>query len=78
MSLISGYAVSDDECASPSTKRPIEDEDEEDVLRSMARRKKSLGPAIKEVQMCSDCGKTFKRPCDLTYGSSHSLREING
>ena len=39
---------------------------DEDLERSMARRRKSA-PAVKEVQRCSECAKIFKRPCDLTY-----------
>lgn len=45
-------------------KRPISDQDaDDDVLRSMARRKKNAKPEIHE---CSQCDKEFKRPCDLT------------
>ena len=44
-----------------------ETDDENDVLRSMARRRKSAQPAVKDVQKCGECDKVFKRPCDLTY-----------
>ena len=49
-------------------KRPMSDDidvdaDEDEVLRSMARRKKNAKPEIHE---CSLCDKEFKRPCDLT------------
>lgn len=49
-------------------KRPMHDafeidDDDDDVLRSMARRKKNAKPEIHE---CSLCDKEFKRPCDLT------------
>ena len=37
----------------------------EDVLRSMARRKKHE-PPMDINQKCSRCDKVFKRPCDLT------------
>ncbi|KAL9127808.1 MAG: hypothetical protein Q9217_003392 [Psora testacea] len=37
---------------------------DEDVLLSMARRRKAA--AEKVVQRCSECDKEFKRPCDLT------------
>ena len=47
-------------------KRSIDDEAEDDVLRSMARRRKSAGPVVKEEQKCIECNKVFKRPCDLT------------
>jgi hypothetical protein len=39
------------------------DDDDDDALRSMARRKKNAKPEIHE---CSLCDKEFKRPCDLT------------
>ncbi|KAL9638703.1 MAG: hypothetical protein Q9164_001376 [Protoblastenia rupestris] len=37
---------------------------DEDILLSMARRRKAA--AEKVVQRCSECDKEFKRPCDLT------------
>ncbi|KAH0537088.1 hypothetical protein FGG08_006090 [Glutinoglossum americanum] len=48
-------------------------DEEFDVHRSMARRRK-VSQAAKEmpVQVCEECGKQFKRPCDLT-----SKRESN-
>lgn len=51
----------------PGMKRSVSEESDEDVLRSMARRRKSAQPTVKDVQKCSDCSKVFKRPCDLTY-----------
>lgn len=38
---------------------------DDDVMRSMARRRKAQA-AVKDVQRCSECEKVFKRPCDLT------------
>ena len=44
-------------------------DEEFSVLRSMARRRKVSPQAAKEmpIQTCDECGKQFKRPCDLTY-----------
>jgi len=55
-------------------KRSVSEEsDEEDVLRSMARRRKSAQAAVKDAQKCSECSKVFKRPCDLTkHEKTHS------
>lgn len=69
ISLATGRVLSADEIASASMKRPlsdldaIDDADEDDVMRSMARRKKNAKPEIHE---CPQCDKEFKRPCDLT------------
>lgn len=68
ISMATGQVLSEEEIASASTKRPMAhevdvDTDDEDVLRSMARRKKNAKPEIHE---CSLCDKEFKRPCDLT------------
>ncbi|EMC93185.1 hypothetical protein BAUCODRAFT_113280, partial [Baudoinia panamericana UAMH 10762] len=48
-----------------SNKRPMPADltDDEDALRSMARRKKGAKP---EIHTCTQCDKEFKRPCDLT------------
>ena len=43
-----------------------EELDDDDALRSMARRRKSAQAPAKQVQQCRDCDKIFKRPCDLT------------
>ncbi|KAK8254747.1 hypothetical protein HDK77DRAFT_369444 [Phyllosticta capitalensis] len=55
-------------------KRPLEAEmeDDDDVYRSMARRRKSDRPGdVKHI--CSECRKTFDRPCDLTkHEKTHS------
>lgn len=57
-------------------KRPFQDDDSgsdnDDVLRSMARRRKS-DKAGDVVHVCTDCKKEFKRPCDLTkHEKTHS------
>ena len=49
------------------------DSADEDLLHSMARRKKSEQAAVKQSQRCSECDKEFKRPCDLTkHEKTHS------
>ncbi|KAH9817782.1 zinc finger protein transcription factor ace1-like [Teratosphaeria destructans] len=65
ISLATGLEVpSDDPAASTTTmKRSLADVDDDEVLRSMARRKKGAKPEIHE---CPLCDKEFKRPCDLT------------
>ena len=66
ISIATDQVLSPEELASASMKRPMSDafdDDEDDVLRSMARRKKNAKP---EVHECSLCDKEFKRPCDLT------------
>lgn len=46
--------------------------DDDDVTRSMARRRKSEKPGD-VVHTCRDCRKEFKRPCDLTkHEKTHS------
>ena len=66
--LRTGEDVSDETLADyqRGVKRCVGEDSEEDVLRSMARRKASALPVVKDVQKCSDCEKVFKRPCDLT------------
>ncbi|OAA54767.1 zinc finger transcription factor ace1 [Niveomyces insectorum RCEF 264] len=52
-----------------------EREDEEEIMRSMARRKKNAPPEEYAPKMCSvpGCTKEFKRPCDLTkHEKTHS------
>ena len=69
ISIATDQVFSPEDLASASMKRPMSDAfddvdvDEDDVLRSMARRKKNAKPEIHE---CSLCDKEFKRPCDLT------------
>jgi hypothetical protein len=56
-------------------KRPhddLENEEDDEVLRSMARRRKGEGPG-EVMQVCRVCRKEFKRPCDLTkHEKTHS------
>lgn len=57
-----------------SSKRALSDDemDDEDVKRSMARRRKSDKPGD-VMHACRDCKKEFKRPCDLTkHEKTHS------
>ncbi|MCJ1287150.1 copper-binding transcription factor [Xylographa opegraphella] len=54
-------------------KRSASEDSDEDVLRSMARRRKSAKPTVKDIQKCNECNKAFKRPCDLTkHEKTHS------
>ncbi|KAF2855397.1 hypothetical protein T440DRAFT_413790 [Plenodomus tracheiphilus IPT5] len=56
------------------SKRGLSDDemDEDEVTRSMARRRKSEKPGD-VVHTCRDCKKDFKRPCDLTkHEKTHS------
>ncbi|EGS17948.1 uncharacterized protein CTHT_0059610 [Thermochaetoides thermophila DSM 1495] len=49
--------------------------DEEEIMRSMARRKKNASPEELAPKKCRvpGCGKEFKRPCDLTkHEKTHS------
>jgi hypothetical protein len=49
-----------------------EDMDDDEAMRSMARRRKSEKPGD-VLHMCRDCKKEFKRPCDLTkHEKTHS------
>ncbi|KAF2013114.1 hypothetical protein BU24DRAFT_424113 [Aaosphaeria arxii CBS 175.79] len=55
-------------------KRPLSDDDDdnEGIQRSMARRRKSDKPGD-VMHVCRDCKKEFKRPCDLTkHEKTHS------
>ncbi|ORY65934.1 uncharacterized protein BCR38DRAFT_339676 [Pseudomassariella vexata] len=50
-------------------------EDEEEIVRSMARRKKNASPEELAPKKCKEpgCNKEFKRPCDLTkHEKTHS------
>ncbi|KAL8993850.1 MAG: hypothetical protein Q9169_006038 [Polycauliona sp. 2 TL-2023] len=54
-------------------KHTLDEESDDDPLRSMARRRKSAQAPAKQVQQCRDCDKIFKRPCDLTkHEKTHS------
>ena len=55
-------ASSTAQARSESTGMDCEDDD---IMRSMGRRKKSAH-AAKDVQQCDQCERVFKRPCDLT------------
>ncbi|KAI8635196.1 hypothetical protein F5Y19DRAFT_3269 [Xylariaceae sp. FL1651] len=80
VSLATGELVEDfDE----GTKGPIrfkrsmsqQAEDEEEIMRSMARRKKNASPEELAPKKCTHpgCDKEFKRPCDLTkHEKTHS------
>jgi len=49
--------------------------DEEEIMRSMARRKKNAPPEMYAPKKCPEpgCGKSFARPCDLTkHEKTHS------
>ncbi|KAL9030573.1 MAG: hypothetical protein Q9196_001334 [Gyalolechia fulgens] len=65
ISLRTGSVI-DSVSSSLGAKRSMDEDSNEDPLRSMARRRKSAQAAAKEVQQCQDCDKVFKRPCDLT------------
>lgn len=71
ISVATGEPV-DMEAKSHPMKRSLS-EDDEDVRRSMARRKKSATAAELAPKECRQCGKTFPRPCDLTkHEKTHS------
>lgn len=53
-------------------KRSASEELDDDLLRSMGRRRKGAPPP-KDIHHCRDCEKVFKRPCDLTkHEKTHS------
>ncbi|KAI7545547.1 hypothetical protein KC316_g14879, partial [Hortaea werneckii] len=64
ISLATGAEI-DESSVAASMKRPMLDVDNDDVARSMARRKKGAKPEIHECSV-PGCDKEFKRPCDLT------------
>ncbi|KAL9038204.1 MAG: hypothetical protein Q9180_003273 [Flavoplaca navasiana] len=73
ISLRTGSSI--DPSSSPKGKEYSLDEeiDDDDAVRSMARRRKSAQAPVKQVQQCRDCDKIFKRPCDLTkHEKTHS------
>ena len=61
------YNAPDNPAAETTFKRAVSfDENlDEGVQRSMARRKKNA-PPMDINQQCAHCEKVFKRPCDLT------------
>lgn len=76
VSMATGKVIDMDE--SPvKVKRSLSEqrEDDEEIMRSMARRKKNLSPEELAPKKCSErgCNKEFKRPCDLTkHEKTHS------
>ncbi|KAF7859743.1 hypothetical protein EAF04_008822 [Stromatinia cepivora] len=79
VSIATGKPVDmgDDDNKSMRFKRSLseEAEDEESVMRSMARRKKDASAAELAPKFCREkgCDKSFKRPCDLTkHEKTHS------
>lgn len=79
-SIATGMPIEDydDEAKSPIRfKRSMSQqlEDEEEIMRSMARRKKNASPEELAPKKCKEpgCNKEFKRPCDLTkHEKTHS------
>lgn len=66
ISLRTGEPYDPNAAPSINIKRSLStDSPDEDVERSMARRKKNA-PPMDINQKCKDCDKVFKRPCDLT------------
>jgi len=77
ISIMTGEAVDLDEDTKVQFKRSLseEAEDDESILRSMARRKRSASAAELAPKRCREpgCDKEFKRPCDLTkHEKTHS------
>ncbi|KAL6720682.1 hypothetical protein ACLMJK_002607 [Lecanora helva] len=72
ISLRTGEVV-DPENTAGGMKRSTSSGPEDDLLHSMARRKKTEAERAKQIQRCSECDKEFKRPCDLTkHEKTHS------
>ncbi len=67
ISLRTGSVIEPEAARSHGIKRSVSEESDDDVMRSMARRRKAAQATVKDVQQCSECDKVFKRPCDLTY-----------
>jgi hypothetical protein len=79
ISLATGLLVDvvEEEAKDVRIKRSMSEEleDEEDIMRSMARRKKNASPEELAPKKCREpgCNKEFKRPCDLTkHEKTHS------
>ena len=65
--------VMDPDATAGGSKRSASSGPEDDLLHSMARRKKTEAERAKQIQRCSECDKEFKRPCDLTkHEKTHS------
>ncbi|KAJ4271961.1 copper-binding transcription factor [Fusarium torreyae] len=77
ISLETGKPVEVDDDSPVKMKRSLSQqlEDEEEIQRSMARRKKNASPEELAPKKCREpgCNKEFKRPCDLTkHEKTHS------
>ncbi|KAF4336286.1 zinc finger transcription factor ace1 [Fusarium beomiforme] len=77
ISLDTGKPVEIDNDSPMQVKRSLSQqlEDEEEIQRSMARRKKNASPEELAPKKCREpgCNKEFKRPCDLTkHEKTHS------
>ncbi|KAM0329911.1 hypothetical protein ACHAQA_004077 [Verticillium albo-atrum] len=79
ISMATGLPVDMDEDSKdfPRLKRSLSQqlEDDEEIMRSMARRKKNATPEELAPKKCREpgCNKEFKRPCDLTkHEKTHS------
>jgi uncharacterized C2H2 Zn-finger protein len=77
ISLDTGMPVETDDDVPIKMKRSLSQqlEDEEEIQRSMARRKKNASPEELAPKKCREpgCNKEFKRPCDLTkHEKTHS------
>jgi len=77
ISIMTGEPIDLDEDSKVQFKRSLseEAEDDESILRSMARRKRSASAAELAPKRCREpgCDKEFKRPCDLTkHEKTHS------
>lgn len=76
ISMATGKVIDMGESPTP-LKRSLSEqrEDEEEIMRSMARRKKNASPEELAPKKCREpgCTKEFKRPCDLTkHEKTHS------
>jgi hypothetical protein len=77
ISIMTGQSIDLDDDTKIQFKRSLseEAEDDESILRSMARRKRSASAAELAPKRCREpgCDKEFKRPCDLTkHEKTHS------
>ncbi|KAF9879101.1 hypothetical protein CkaCkLH20_03334 [Colletotrichum karsti] len=78
ISMATGLEVDLEDSNSPiKMKRSLSQqlEDDEEIMRSMARRKKNASPEELAPKKCREpgCNKEFKRPCDLTkHEKTHS------